>query len=41
MDNIEKQFEEFIGDIRFDDVPSACHRDKLEPSCYLKHAVSA
>ena len=30
MDNIEKQFEEFIGDIRFDDVPSACHRDKLE-----------
>jgi outer membrane lipoprotein-sorting protein len=30
MDNIEKQFEDFIDDIRFDDVPSSGHRDKLE-----------
>jgi outer membrane lipoprotein-sorting protein len=30
MDNIEKQFEDFIDDIRFDDVPSSVHRDELE-----------
>ena len=30
MDNVEKQFEYFIGDIKFDDVPSVNHRDKLE-----------
>jgi hypothetical protein len=30
MDNIEKQFEDFVGDVKFDDAPSAKHRDKLE-----------
>jgi outer membrane lipoprotein-sorting protein len=30
MDNIEKQFDDFVNDIRFDDVPSDDHRDKLE-----------
>jgi outer membrane lipoprotein-sorting protein len=30
MDNVEKQFEDFIDDIKFDDVPSTSHRDKLE-----------
>jgi len=30
MDHIEKQFENFVDDIRFDDSPSAGHRDKLE-----------
>ena len=30
MDNIEKHFEDFIRNIKFDDVPSANHRDKLE-----------
>jgi hypothetical protein len=30
MDNIEKQFEDFIDNIKFDDVPSTGHRDKLE-----------
>lgn len=30
MDNVEKQFEDFIGDIKLDDAPSAKHRDKLE-----------
>jgi outer membrane lipoprotein-sorting protein len=30
MDNVEKQFEDFISDIKYDDVPSAQHREKLE-----------
>jgi len=30
MDNLEKQFEDFISDIKLDDTPSAHHRDKLE-----------
>jgi len=30
MDNVEKQFEDFIDDINFDDVPSPNHCDKLE-----------
>ena len=30
MDNVEKQFEDFIRNIKFDDAPSANHRDKLE-----------
>jgi outer membrane lipoprotein-sorting protein len=30
MDNIEKQFEDFIRNIKFDDAPSTNHRDKLE-----------
>lgn len=30
MNNIEKQFEDFLSDIRFDDTPDTDHRDKLE-----------
>ena len=30
MDNVEKQFEKFFSDIKFDDAPSVHHRDKLE-----------
>lgn len=30
MDNNEKQFEDFVSDIKFDDTPDHEHRDKLE-----------
>ena len=30
MDNVEKQFEDFISDVKFDDTPVVSHRDRLE-----------
>ena len=30
MDNNEKQFEDFVSNIKFDDTPDTVHRDKLE-----------
>jgi outer membrane lipoprotein-sorting protein len=38
MDNIEKQFENFISDIKHDDVPSARHRDELERNLLMASA---
>ena len=38
MDNVEKQYEDFISNINFDDEPDAGHRDKLEQ--YLLAAMN-
>jgi len=35
MDNIEKHFEDFVSDIKHDDVPSVHHRDKLEQNLLI------
>lgn len=35
MDNIEKQFEDFISDIKYDDVPSVRHRNELEQNLLI------